>query len=125
MDRRKAELGMSKLLISLFFLSMAALSAARAESDSGEDAAKPSLPIQVDEERRVGQQALAAALKRGEIRPLDEVLRVVGERFPGDVIEIEPERHGPRWVYEIKVLGNDGLRRTVGGDGGRLGIAGG
>ena len=113
MDRRKAELGMSKLLISLFFLSMAALSAARAESDSGEDAAKPSLPIQVDGERRIGQQGLAAALKRGEIRPLDEVLRVVGERFPGDVIEIEPERHGPRWVYEIKVLGNDGRRRTI------------
>jgi len=104
---------MGKLLISLLFLGMAALSPARAESDSGEDAEKSTPPIQVDEERRVGQQGLAAALKRGEIRPLDEVLRVVSERFPGEVIEIEPERHGPRWVYEIKVLGNDGRRRTI------------
>jgi len=113
MDRRKAALVRSKLLISLLFLCMAVFSTAHAESGSGEDAARPSAATRVDDDRRVGPQGLAEALKRGEIRPLDEVLRFVGGRFPGDVIEIEPERHGLRWVYEIKILGDDGRRRTI------------
>ena len=44
------------------------------------------------------------ALEAGEILPLKTVLEMVGRESPGQVMEVELERKGERWVYEIKLL---------------------
>lgn len=48
------------------------------------------------------------ALQRGEVRPVAEVLAVVGAEVPGEVIEVELEREYGRLVYELKVIAPDG-----------------
>ncbi|WP_336490283.1 PepSY domain-containing protein [Methylobacterium nigriterrae] len=59
------------------------------------------------------QERAREALERGEIRPLDQVLRVARERVPGEVVKVELEREDGRWVYEIKILTESGKRREV------------
>ena len=44
------------------------------------------------------------ALEAGEILPLKTVLEKVDRDTPGQVMEVELERHNQRWVYEIKLL---------------------
>lgn len=53
------------------------------------------------------------ALRRGEVRPIAEILASVATQVPGEVVEVEFERgeqdHGPpRWLYELKVIATDG-----------------
>ena len=45
-----------------------------------------------------------AALQAGEIQPLATVLQRVAADHPGQVLEVELERDGGRWIYEIKLL---------------------
>ena len=54
-----------------------------------------------------------AALERGEVRPMTEVLAAVALEVPGDVVEVELEREHGRWVYELKVIATDGRMREV------------
>lgn len=54
-----------------------------------------------------------AALERGEVRPLAEVLAAVEAAVPGDIIEVELEREHGRLVYEIKLIEPDGHVREV------------
>jgi len=54
-----------------------------------------------------------AALSRGEVRPLAEILEAVTAAVPGDVVEVELEREHGAWVYELKVITPDGRRREV------------
>ncbi|MDR6288144.1 putative membrane protein YkoI [Inquilinus ginsengisoli] len=49
-----------------------------------------------------------AARERGEIRPLEDILPSVRQRFPGDVVRIELENEHDRWIYEIKLISPDG-----------------
>lgn len=49
-----------------------------------------------------------AALERGEVRPLDEILAAAAAEVPGEVVELELEREHGRWVYELKVIAPDG-----------------
>ncbi len=44
------------------------------------------------------------ALEAGEILPLRAILERAERDTPGQVIEVELEREGGRWIYEIKVL---------------------
>jgi len=53
------------------------------------------------------------ALERGEIRPLEEVLRAARTAVPGDVVSVDLKRHDGRWLYKLRNLGADGTRRTV------------
>lgn len=48
------------------------------------------------------------ALEAGEILPLKTVLEMVSRESPGQVMEVELERKGERWVYEIKLLRTGG-----------------
>ncbi|HPT49080.1 MAG TPA: PepSY domain-containing protein [Accumulibacter sp.] len=67
------------------------------------------------------------ALRAGEVLPLPKILQRVDAEFPGEVIEVELERHRGRWVYEIKTLRGDGtlLKLLVdAGDGRILGVRG-
>lgn len=49
-----------------------------------------------------------AALQRGEIKPLHEIIAMVQKTMPGEVIEVEFERDDGLWIYEIKMIGNGG-----------------
>jgi uncharacterized membrane protein YkoI len=49
-----------------------------------------------------------AALLAGEILPLGIILERVQRQFPGHMLEVELEREGGRWVYEIKLLHDNG-----------------
>ena len=44
------------------------------------------------------------ALEAGEILPLKTVLERLARDTPGQVMEVELERRGERWIYEIKLL---------------------
>ena len=45
-----------------------------------------------------------AALERGEIKPLADILAAVEQRYEGRVIETELEECQGRWIYEFKLL---------------------
>lgn len=53
------------------------------------------------------------ALERGEIRPLDEVLRAARAVVPGDVVAVDLKSDDGRWLYKLRILGPDGKRRSV------------
>jgi uncharacterized membrane protein YkoI len=48
------------------------------------------------------------AVERGELLPLSTILARVEKEFPGRVVEVELERRGKRFVYEIEVLQDGG-----------------
>jgi uncharacterized membrane protein YkoI len=48
------------------------------------------------------------ALERGEVLPLREVLDKVGREYPGHAIGIEFEHEHGRYIYEIRLLQDDG-----------------
>ena len=45
-----------------------------------------------------------AAVLAGEVLPLPTVLEQLQRTHPGQVLELELERHRERWIYEIKLL---------------------
>ena len=59
------------------------------------------------------QDQARAALKRGEIRPLEEVLAVLHANQPGEVVKLELKRDDGRWLYKFKVLTQRNKRREV------------
>lgn len=56
------------------------------------------------------QDRALAALQRGEIRPLVELIAIIEADLGGRLVEIELERRGATWVYEAEVLSSDGVR---------------
>lgn len=58
------------------------------------------------EHRRPDQ--MRAAVERGEIKPLVEVLKLVQSRLPGEIVGVEAEFKDGRWTYEFRVLGSGG-----------------
>lgn len=49
-----------------------------------------------------------AALEAGQIRPLSEILAIVAERHPGEVVAAEFEDEHDRWIYEVKLIDRSG-----------------
>ncbi|HBI83192.1 MAG TPA: hypothetical protein DDY24_05655 [Alcaligenaceae bacterium] len=50
------------------------------------------------------------ALESGQIMPLRTIIEKVENTYSGQILEIELERKSNQWIYEIKMLRNDGLR---------------
>ena len=48
------------------------------------------------------------ALEAGEILPLSAILAVAESARPGRVIEIDLERDGGRWIYELELVSPQG-----------------
>lgn len=48
------------------------------------------------------------ALEKGEILPLARVLEQVSRTHPGEVMAVELEPENGRWLYELKILLQDG-----------------
>jgi uncharacterized membrane protein YkoI len=44
------------------------------------------------------------ARERGEIRPLEEIMPILRERFSGEVAQIELEHDHGVWIYEFKLI---------------------
>lgn len=57
------------------------------------------------------------ALEAGEILPLRTVLEHVERDHPGQIMEVELEQKGDRWIYEVKVLRTGGALVKVKIDG--------
>lgn len=57
-----------------------------------------------------GQDAARAALARGDILPLVQLIPRIEADLDGTLVEIELERRGARWVYEAEVLSRAGER---------------
>jgi uncharacterized membrane protein YkoI len=55
-----------------------------------------------------GPDRARRAVESGEILPLREILQRVERDTPGQVMEVELEREGGRWVYEVKLLAAGG-----------------
>jgi uncharacterized membrane protein YkoI len=51
--------------------------------------------------------------QQGRILSLTEILTIVGKRVPGEVLEVELEKEGRRYVYELKILKPDGRVKEV------------
>ncbi len=45
-----------------------------------------------------------AAVQAGEVLPLPTLLERLQRTHPGQVLELELERHDRRWIYEVKLL---------------------
>lgn len=60
-----------------------------------------------------GQEGALRALENGQARPLVEILAAVRERLGGDVVGVDFERQGGRFVYEFKVVTPSGNLREV------------
>jgi uncharacterized membrane protein YkoI len=69
-------------------------------------------PALADESRR-DQDEAREAVERGAIRPLEEILAKLRERFPGDVVKIKLEREHGLWVYEFRLLDPRGRLREI------------
>ncbi|MCG7982398.1 MAG: PepSY domain-containing protein [Candidatus Thiodiazotropha lotti] len=57
----------------------------------------------------VGYQEARRLTQSGKIVPLTELLRKIQAERPGRVIEVELERHGQTFLYEIEILDEQGL----------------
>lgn len=61
----------------------------------------------------LGHDEAREAVKRGDIKPLSEVLVWVEGRYRGRVLDAELERHHDRYIYEIKLIGDDNWLRKI------------
>ena len=52
-------------------------------------------------------------LNSGEILPLEVILKNVRQIFPGKVLEVELEKEDQQIVYEIEILGGDGVIKEI------------
>jgi uncharacterized membrane protein YkoI len=61
----------------------------------------------------VSPERVRALVERGEILPLEEILKRNEQSTGGRIIEVELERKRGTYVYEIKVLRPDGRYREL------------
>lgn len=66
-----------------------------------------------------GDHDLARDLyEEGEIHALADILRIVAEQAPGDIVAVDLIKQGNRWVYRFQVVASDGRRTIVDVDAG-------
>lgn len=62
-------------------------------------------------DRKVEQDDVPALVKEGKVRPLSELLALHPDRLEGHLLDAELEYEDDVLVYEIEVLGQDGVVR--------------
>lgn len=55
-----------------------------------------------------GQNELRRDVERGAAKPLSEILAVVRQRLPGEIVKVRAEHDGGRWMYELRILDEKG-----------------
>lgn len=58
-----------------------------------------------DHERR---DAISRAVEKGEALPLADVLAIVRNQHPGEIVGVEVENEHGAWHYEVRVAGDSG-----------------
>lgn len=53
------------------------------------------------------------AMQAGEIKPLAEILALLSAKEAGRVVEVELEQKRGKWIYEFKLLEQNGLVREI------------
>jgi len=48
------------------------------------------------------------AVSRGEVLPIEKILEHVRAQVPGQILEIEFDQENGRWVYEFKIIDDEG-----------------
>ncbi len=69
----------------------------------------PLQPVQADDDYIEARRLFES----GEILPLEAILEKVRQVFPGRVLEVELENEDRKVVYEMEILGDDGVIREV------------
>jgi uncharacterized membrane protein YkoI len=69
-------------------------------------------PALADESRR-DQDEAREAVQHGAIRPLDEILAKLRDRFPGEIVKVKLEREHGIWIYEFRLLDPQGRLREI------------
>jgi uncharacterized membrane protein YkoI len=72
-------------------------------------------PVYADGGSKMGrdQERARRALEQGEVRPLAEILRIIGSRIEGEIVETEFEKEDGIWVYEIKYITKRGHMKEI------------
>ncbi len=65
------------------------------------------------EENEQGSVDIESAMKSGEIVPLEEIIQRAKSQFPGKVTEIELGYSEGRYVYEVDVMDDNGVKREL------------
>jgi len=47
-------------------------------------------------------------VEAGEARPLNEILKIVEGKLPGEIVRVKFERENGLWVYEFRVVNGEG-----------------
>jgi uncharacterized membrane protein YkoI len=50
------------------------------------------------------QEAVSEAVRRGEIKPLADVLQTVRPKLPGEIVGVEVEFKDGAWIYEFRAI---------------------
>jgi uncharacterized membrane protein YkoI len=50
-----------------------------------------------------------AALESGEILPLQKIIAKLEQIYPGQILEVELDRDDGLWIYEIKLVRDNGV----------------
>jgi uncharacterized membrane protein YkoI len=83
------------------------------DSDQDDDADDDDDDSNSGRNRRGDQERALDAVRQGKVRPLREVLQMVSERAPGDVLRVKLRRSGGQMFYRITVLTDEGRYREV------------
>ena len=65
------------------------------------------------ERKRAEQEAIRAAVQRGEVLPLPRILAIAQAKVPGDIIKVELDYESTGIEYEVKILTPAGRVREV------------
>ena len=73
----------------------------------------PAAALAGDSRRERDHERARAAMERGEALPLADILARVRSNLGGEVVGVDFERDGGRWIYEFKVIGPAGRLAKV------------
>lgn len=65
-------------------------------------------PVAADDDGLPDHDRARAALQRGEVLPLRDIIDKAEQAFPGKMLEVELEDEDGRIVYDIEILSPDG-----------------
>jgi uncharacterized membrane protein YkoI len=69
---------------------------------------QPQVQAQVEVDDDIDHDEARRALKSGLVRPLEEILAEVKKTIEGDIIEIEFDKEGEDYIYELEIIRPDG-----------------
>lgn len=69
----------------------------------------PVQPLQADDDHIEAKRLFNS----GEIMALDDIMKIIRQTYPGKLLEVELEKEGGKIVYEVEILGADGIVREI------------